>query len=151
VSGQLALDAPEFFQVLERHAVKAILGAQGIDAVFGMAGVVHKVVGLVPRPPFDCEHDPVDRRHDFSQGRRPAPMTGRSPNHCMRVHQRDKGPGHHRVGQRDVLPGGVLDLHGIFRALGWRGGQPVGQIQGTQRGNIDGFHGSDFSGHGLAP
>ena len=151
VTGQLTLDPAEFFQVLESHSAESVLGAERVDPVLRVARIVDKVKGLVPGPALGCEHDPVDRRHRLGQRGRAAPVAGRPADHRVGVHQRDQGTGHDRICQRHLLSGRIFDLHRILRALGGRGSQPIGQLQGAQRGNLYGFHGSDFSGHTIAP
>ena len=48
----LLLDAAKALQILEGHAVEAIIAAQGINAVFRVAGVVDEIVGLMPGRPL---------------------------------------------------------------------------------------------------
>src|SRR6185369_18005111 len=40
MTGKLAADAAKTFQVLKRHAVEPVIGAQGVDSVFGMTGII---------------------------------------------------------------------------------------------------------------
>ena len=148
VAGQLALDRTEFFQVIKSHSVEAVLSPQGVDAVFGVSGIVHKVIGLVPCPPFFGKHHAMDRRHNFCQGRWSPPMTRGPADHSMGVHQGDQSPSHRRIGQHHFLAGSIADLDGIFGSLLGGSREAVGDVEGAQRRCLDGLDRSYFSGHG---
>ena len=148
VPGQLAFNGAEFFQILERHSVKGVLGAQRVNAVFCVAGIVDEIVPLMPRPVFFRKHHPVNRGHDFCQGRRATPMASRPADHGMGVHQGHECPGHYGIRQDNFLPGQVAHFDRIFRALLRSRRQAVGNVEGAQRRRLHGLNGSDFSSHG---
>ena len=97
VAGQLAFDPAEEFQILERHAVKTVIRPERIDAVLRVAGVVDEIVGLVPGTVLDGKKEPVNRRHDFSEGGGPSPVACGAAVDGVDVHQRDQCAGGPRV------------------------------------------------------
>ena len=117
VTSEFALDRAEFFKVVKSHPVESVLSSQGVNPVFGVARIVDKVVRLVPRPSFFHKHQPMNRGHDLGQSCRAAPVTGRSANHCMSIHQRDQSPRHHRIGQSHLIARSIFYVSGIFRPL----------------------------------
>ena len=113
VAGQLGLDASETLQGLGSHSVKTIIGADGINAVLRMPGVVDEVVGLVPGAIRGREEHTMDSGADLSEGRRSTPVAGGTANNCMNIHERDQGPCCPRIGQGDGVSGSILDLSGV--------------------------------------
>ena len=83
---QLAFNRPEFFQIIERHPVERVLGAQRVNSVFRVAGIVDEIIALMPRPIFFRKHHAVNCSHDFRQSRRSTPVAGRPADHGMGVH-----------------------------------------------------------------
>jgi len=57
VAGEFAFDAAEAFERVKGHAVKSVIGAQGVNAVLGMAGVIDEIIGFVPGAAPGGEHD----------------------------------------------------------------------------------------------
>src|SRR6266542_7036724 len=90
MAGELAADAAEALQILERHSVEAVVGAQGVDAILRVAGVVDEVVSFVPGTSWRGEHEAVDGRHDFRKGRRATPMASGAAVDRMHIHERDQ-------------------------------------------------------------
>ena len=107
VAGQFALETAESLQILERHAVKSIIGTQGINAVLRVAGIVHEIKGQMPGAVLDGKHEAVNGGHDLGKGRRAAPMTSRAAVDGMDIHQRDQGAGGARIAQHHLRAGGV--------------------------------------------
>ena len=114
VPRQLAGNGPKSAQVFQSHAVKAEIRPQGVNAVFRMAGVVHKVVGLVPRAILSAKEDAVNRRHNLRKGRRPAPMTGGASVHGVNVHQGDQSASGPRIAEDDVAAVQTFHRNGIL-------------------------------------
>src|SRR4051794_39828012 len=108
VAGQFALDAAKAFEVFEGQLVETIICAQGVDAIFGVAGVVHEIEGLMPWPASGREHDAMNRGHDFSKRSRTTPVTSSAAINSMHVHERDQGASSARIRQAHVVSSGVL-------------------------------------------
>jgi hypothetical protein len=149
VAGELALDAAEALQVLERHLVETVVGAQGVDAVLGVAGVVDEIVGVVPGAALRVEHDSVDGGHHLREGRGPTPMTGSTAVDCMDIHQRHQGPGRPRIGEDNRLVRRTLHGHGVFRRLRRGAGESRAEREWSQRWSFEGFYDGSVSGHRL--
>ena len=147
MTGELAGDAAEALERVEGHAVEAVNRAQGVDAVLGVAGVVHEVERLMPLPPLRGEHLRVDRRHDFREGRRAAPVARRASDDCVDVHERDERAGRAWVGDGYGLASCVLDGDRVFGRGGRRRREAGLEREGLERGGFDFRDNGIISGH----
>ena len=147
VARELARDAAETLERVERHAIETVERAQGIDAVLRVAGVVDEVERLVPLPPLRGEHDSVNGGHDFRERRRAAPMAGRAAVDGVDIHERDGCAAGARVGERDVRAGGVTDHRRKFRCGGRRGREFGFKFEWRKSGHFEGFHYRGISSH----
>ena len=150
VAGELAPDAAKTFQVFEGHAVEAVIGAEGVDSIFGVTGVVDEIKGLVPGAAFDREHDAVNGGHDFGESGRAAPMAGRAAVDGVDIHQRDESAVGAGIAEDDIGAGGVFDRDGILGRPGGGGGEPRFDDQGREGRGIDGFNDRSIGGHNFS-
>ncbi len=123
VAGQFALDAAKPFQILEGHAVETVIGAQGINPILAVPGVVDEIVGFMPGTVFDREHDAVDGRDDLGKSRRAAPMRSRAAVDGAHVHEGDQSAAGARITQDDLLALRIFHLDGKLRGLRGRRSQ----------------------------
>ena len=142
VPGQFAPDAAKRFEVGKGQVVEAVVCPQCIDPVLGVARVVDEIESLVPLAACHRKHDPMNRRHDFRERGRPAPVTSRATVDGVHIHQRQQRSGGPRIGQDHFLPGCILDLDGVFRRVSRRRCESRFQIQEEQRRRLDLFDGS---------
>ena len=140
MTGELAVDAAKRFQIFKCHSVEAVVGAQRVNAVFGVAGVVDEIKRFMPLAAWHGKHDPVDRGHDFRERRRPAPVTGRAAIDRVYVHQGHQRARGARIAQNHFLPRRVFDSNGILRRAARRGREPGFEIQRSQRRRFNLFN-----------
>ncbi len=46
--GELALQTAETLEGFKAQSIKPIVGTQSIDAIFGMASIIYKIISLLP-------------------------------------------------------------------------------------------------------
>src|SRR5687768_8280516 len=117
MTSQFALDAAKTFQVFKAHPVKAIICAQGINAVFGVSSVVYEIKILMPWLVSGHKHEPMNGSHDLSKGCRSSPMASRSAIHRMDIHESHQGSRCFWIAQTHFLASGIFDWNRIFGGL----------------------------------
>ena len=140
MASELAFDAAKRFQIFKCHSVESVVGAQRVNAVFGVAGVVDETKRFMPLAAWHGKHDPVDRGHDFCERGRPAPVTGRAAIDRVHVHQSHQRARGARIPQNHFLPRRVFDSNGILRRAARRGREPGFEIQRSQRRRFNLFN-----------
>ena len=113
VAGQLAGNAAKTFEGIERHSVEAIEGAQGVDSVFGMAGIIDEIEVLVPGPVGFGEQDRMEGGQHFCEGCGSAPVTGCSAVDRMNIHQSHQGARGTRIRHGEFVACKISDRQGI--------------------------------------
>ena len=136
---QFALDAPKSLQGIKRHAVETVIGAQSVNAIFAMAGVVDEIVGFVPGTSLDREHHPMNCGNYLSESGRASPMRSRAAIDCAHIHEGDEGATGTRIAQHGFFTFRILYFHRIFWALRGRRSQQGFQLEGCQRRSRDRF------------
>ena len=141
VTGKLAMNSPEAAQRGVILPVKIIIGSQRVNTVLGVTGVINEIICLMPLASIGAKHHCVSRCHDLRKGCWPTPVTSRTTDHGMDIHQghrRARGVG---VRDRDGFAGGVVYAHGIFGPIG-RGIRQTGWNGDWFQGwHLDGVHG----------
>ena len=149
VAGEFALNTAKTLQILKRQAVETVEGAQGIDAVFRMAGVVDKMKSLVPWASLRGKHNAVDRGHDFGKPGRAAPVAGGAAVDGVKIHQRYERAAGARIGKRDFRAAGISHPHRISGRGFGRGREFGGKFERRQRRRCDWFYDRGVSSHDL--
>jgi hypothetical protein len=127
---------------------KTIIAAQGVNAVFGMAGVVDEIESLMPRPPLGGEHEAVNGGHDFGERRRPAPVAGRAAIDRLGVHQRhQRARGLWGSPSTTSSPLAFLTLTEYLGGPAGVGASLEGIFSGVSGGAFDGFDNRFILGH----
>ena len=107
MTSQLAGHAAETLQRLKVGSVETVVRTQGVDAILGMAGIVHKIVRFVPRAAGRAEHEAVNGGHDLSESGRTAPVAGCTANNSMHIHERNQSAGGPGTTNGDSLTGRI--------------------------------------------
>ncbi len=150
MSGEFARNTPEALEIIERHAIEAKVGAEGVDAVFSVTGVVHEVECLVPRATDGREHDGVHCREGFGVGRRTTPVACRAAIDGVDVHQGDQRPGRARIGHHDLVATGVANGDGELRRTRRSRRQPARYVEWGQWRSINFLCDGGIYTHGLS-